>query len=231
MRFYGCAVCSTSYQVGGVDPGEMESLLSVLESEGGPRCPTPLCRGRLRRTTGHLQGFESKEIPFTTFYRSVHGFGSPDGEAATLEKFSRLLKTKRVVEIHAQPIGQPERVILKRLVLDDGTRLHFDASSRGACCYYIESPGPSCMEVVEDEIHDDDADRAREVSDQDREEAGRNSETDHPDGAAAGDDGTAQAPTPKRSRSRSLSSVPNAGGVSNSGRGRRKSDNRKKVRV
>jgi len=36
-------------------------------------------------------------------------------------------------------------------VLEDGTRLHFETSSKGACIYYIEERGPTCLEVVEDD--------------------------------------------------------------------------------
>lgn len=173
MRFYACIACKTSYQVvGGIE--EVKHLWSVVEAGGVPSCPTPLCQGRLMRVKNHVREFEQKEIPLPTFFRGIHGFGSPEGEAASVQKFRELITSGKIVEVHAEPIGQPERVILKRLILEDGTRMHFDSSARGACCYYIEQPGPSCMEVVENELSSMDPAEADSCSsDSDREEVGR----------------------------------------------------------
>jgi hypothetical protein len=115
-------------------------------------------------------GFEVSEIPLETFFRAVNGFGSPDGKAADLKDFTELLKAQRIVDMKIEPTGQPERVIVKQLILEDGTRLHFGSSSKGACCYYIEKKGPSCLEVVDNEIH---AERNPAGTIEDREEGGR----------------------------------------------------------
>jgi len=164
MRFYACPTCKTSYQLAGTLE-ELHSMSELVERESA-HCPTPLCEGRVMQVKGHARGFTQKEIPLQTFYRAVHGFGAPDGSAATVNRFRELITTKKVMEVHAEPTGQPERVILKRLVMEDGTRLHFDSSSKGACCYYIEEPGPSCLEVF-DEQH------RGESADTDRKKAGR----------------------------------------------------------
>jgi hypothetical protein len=118
------------------------------------------------KVPGHPFEYTAKEIPVRAFYRAVHGFGSGEGASASIERFTELLRTKRIVQIQATPVGQPERVILNQLVLDDGTRLHFDSSSRGACCYYIEESGPSCVEVVDNELS---TDATAEVGNQNRE--------------------------------------------------------------
>ena len=165
MSLFACQRCGNAWQVGG-DPEEIRHILSMVHC---PPCITPLCLGRLEKVPSVPFGYRSQEVPIANFYRAVNGFGSPSGESATVGEFSRLIRTKKVVEVKAEPVGQPERVILRRLVLDDGTRLHFESSSRGACCYYIEKPGPTCLEVV-DEIH---SDGAPESSSEDREEVGR----------------------------------------------------------
>ena len=127
-------------------PEELHALLEGIEM----LCPTALCRGVLARVSQFFT--TAKPIPLQTFFRAVQGFGSATGEAATLKRFSHLLKTKKITQIYAEPVGKPERVILRTLVLDDGTRLHFDSSARGACCYYIEEAGPTCLEVVDHEL-------------------------------------------------------------------------------
>lgn len=169
MKFFACSKCRNAWLVGG-DPKEVAHILSMVDC---PPCITPLCLGRMDKVPGVPIGFRSHEIPVVNFYRAINGFGSPEGKAASVEEFTRLLKTRKIVEVRAEAAGQPERVILSRLVLDDGTRLHFDASTKGACCYYIEKRGPSCLEVVEDELH---SEGAAESSAENREEAGRAAE-------------------------------------------------------
>lgn len=166
MKFFACHQCRSVWQVGG-DPKEVAYVLSMVEC---PQCITPLCRGRMEQVPVAPFGFRPREIPVENFFRAVNGFGSPEGDAATVKEFTDLIKTRRVVEVKAEASGQPERVILRRLVLDDGSRLHFDVSTKGACCYYIERPSPSCVEVVEDELH---SSGAAEGSVEDREEVGR----------------------------------------------------------
>lgn len=170
MRFFACQQCRSAWQVGG-DPKEVNQVMTMIEDR--PPCITPLCLGRLEKIEAIPWGFKGYEIPLPSFFRAINGFGSPEGRAATVKEFTELLKTRKVVEVRADPTGQPERVILKRIVLDDGTRLHFDASSKGACCYYIEKSGPSCLEVVDDEIR---TEGDPEIGVEDREEAGRGSE-------------------------------------------------------
>lgn len=175
LRIYTCPLCKRSFQVGG-EVMEMNSILSSLEE--WPPCPTELCNGRLKATKFPPKDTELVEIPVQGFFRAVNGMGPPLGAPAESKRFVELLKTKKIVEVHMTPVGQPERVILHRLVLEDGTRLHFDSSGRGACCFYIEGPGPSCTEVVSDQL---DSEAASESSSADREEAGRDSETPDPD--------------------------------------------------
>jgi hypothetical protein len=121
-----------------------------------------------------VQDFDVSEIPVKSFFRGIHGFGAGKGAPASLAKARELLLNEKIVEVIGEPTGQPERVILRQLVLEDGTKLHFDSSSKGACLYYIEEPGPSCVEVVEHEI----STSATASSDQNREETGRASEVD-----------------------------------------------------
>ena len=147
MRLYGCNTCHQTYQVG----GDVQEIQNLLTEDNYP-CITAGCPGRLSVVGLHYYSRSCQETPLSTFYRAIYGFGSAKGEAASLARFVRLLKTKRIVSIDAEPVGQPERVIVRKLVLEDGTRLHFEASSKGACCYYIEEAGPTCREVVEDEL-------------------------------------------------------------------------------
>jgi hypothetical protein len=96
--------------------------------------------------------FRQEELPVANFFRAALGFCAPDGKAASLATFKYLLTSKKVSKVEAYSTGTPERVILKSLELEDGTRLHFETSAKGACCFYIENAGPSCLEVVDGEI-------------------------------------------------------------------------------
>lgn len=213
MRRYGCTTCRIVYQVGSVSLEELDSAWRMLDVSDNPQCPTPLCQGKLKRIEDRVDsaklkslGYRLEEIPFQAFYRAIYGFGGPKGEAATVERFTHLVKTKKIVDVSAHATGQPERVILKRLILEDGTILHFDTSARGACCYYIEEPGPSCMEVVEDELRREGATKS---SGEDREEGGRAAEDGDVDSSAAGGDtDTAETPTAECASTGCLPPVP-----------------------
>ena len=144
MRFIVCGTCRRCYQVGG-DPKEIDRLLGDRESFP---CITPLCGGRLRTCDG-AHGYLVEEIPLRSFYRGIHGFGASKGAPASLSRLRELLLNQRVADINAEDVGRPARVIVRQLILEDGTRLHFDVSSKGACLYYIEEAGPSCVEVFD----------------------------------------------------------------------------------
>jgi hypothetical protein len=94
-------------------------------------------------------GYDVVEVPLRSFFRAIHGFGLSHGAPASYKRAVELLTAKKIVEVKGEPIGKPERVILRELVLEDGTRLHFEASTRGACLYYIEEKSPSCVEVFD----------------------------------------------------------------------------------
>jgi hypothetical protein len=121
-----------------------------------------------------MSGYQLEEIPVRNFFRAVHGFGKGDVAPASYSKVRDLLLSKKIVVVDGDPVGQPERTLVRRLILEDGTQLHFDSSSHGACCYYIEEPGPSCVEVFDREqpnVVPNEA--AGTVADSYREEAGR----------------------------------------------------------
>lgn len=170
-RIFCCPKCRKGWHLVG-EHDEVLSIVSIIHSESNTfECITPLCTGRLVEVSGAPVGFTIKELPARAFYRAIHGFGAGAGDPAAHKDFVELIKNGKVVAVDADPVGQPERVILRQLVFEDGTRMHFDSSSRGACCYYIERPGKSCVEVVEDELSSDETTVRR--SDSHREEAGR----------------------------------------------------------
>ena len=173
IKIYSCTVCRKSWQIVG-PPDEVAEMSALLpNSSGDAKCITPLCGGRLQITAGAPSGFQVTELPIRAFYRAINGFGDGENPPADLDVFKRLLRTRRIVDFQAERVGQPERIILRQLILEDGTRMHFDSSARGACCFYIERPS-SCVEVVENEFNTDNSDEAIvSVSHQDREEVGR----------------------------------------------------------
>jgi hypothetical protein len=138
MRWFFCSSCARGYNVYG-DHKEIARLLT--DSGKGFQCITPMCRGRLIGTVPHSHsGVYFTEISLQDFYRATKGFGLSGAAPASLKKSTKLLLEKRIVAVEGEPIGTPERTIIRCLILEDGTRLHFDTSSKGACLYYIEEP-------------------------------------------------------------------------------------------
>jgi hypothetical protein len=172
MSLLMCSQCMHAYQIGG-ESNEIHNLLGMQDTF---ECITPLCEGRLRKVDENelKVAMDVTELPVRSFFRAIHGFGTGKGEPASLERVRTLLLNKRVVDIKADPVGQPERVIVRQLILEDGTRLHFEVSGLGACIYYIEEPGPSCVEVFDAAVP---SERVAESGNTDREEAGRVTDT------------------------------------------------------
>lgn len=206
MRFVACHTCKCAVQVGG-DLEEIQHLLGSMESFP---CITPLCRGRMVTIPPARipRSYSLQEVPIRGFFRAINGFGPGVGDPASLKRFRELMLSQRVVDVVAEPIGQPERVIVRELVLESGIRLHFETSAKGACVYYIEEPGPSCVEVVEHEL----AAAASEGADSNREEVGRAPQAGPDRGPAAegSDDKSRASELPDSER---VSSVPETGGV------------------
>jgi hypothetical protein len=177
IRVWGCDTCRRVYEVGGSEE-EIQELLGSTETYP---CITPLCRGVLHRVSGPIAwsavaGLPLEEIPLRSFFRAVMGFGKFEGAAAECQKVIELLMGNNVVSVDARPIGNPERTVVNQIVLVDGTRLHFASSSHGACCYYIEGSGPSCVEVLDAQSNlvSPETDSCR--NNPDREEVGRGHE-------------------------------------------------------
>jgi len=171
VRVVICHSCKRIVQVG----GDLEEVSQLLGAQESFPCITALCSGRMLSGNYAEYGYPISEVPLRGFYRAINGFGTGTGDPASLKRLREVLLTKRVVDLKAESVGQPERVIIRELVLEDGTRLHFETSAKGACIYYIEERGPSCVEVVENELV---AETNAEGRDADREEGGRAAEAD-----------------------------------------------------
>ena len=208
MRFFACPVCHHLYQVS----GPIEELKSLLNEETAFPCITNFCEGRMHHARGPVEGFRRVEVPLSSFFRAINGFGLSSGAPASAKKFMDIVTKKKIVDAVVEPVGQPERVILRKLIVEDGTRFHFDTSARGACCFFIEEVGPSCLEVFDAEPAGN-VEAADRVSDTDREETGRAPEID----GEPADEGASQpsddATAPEQPRSDDLSLVSEAGSV------------------
>jgi hypothetical protein len=206
-RFVACHTCKHALQIGG-DESEIRYLLGSATSF---QCITPLCGGRMQSLSfGELPiEYDYSDLPVKNFFRAIHGFGTGVGDPASLKRLRELLLTQRVVDIVASPIGQPQRVIIKEMILESGVRLHFETSSRGACVYYIEERGPSCREVVENEFATDPTAQSLDTY---REEAGRAFETD-PCGGNGSEGSYPASGTAKLPNSGGVSTMPEAGSV------------------
>jgi hypothetical protein len=147
-------------------------------------------------------GYAVRNMPARSFYRAIHGFGpAPEQvDPASLKRLKEILFNQKVVDLRAEEIGQPNRVILRELVMDSGTRIHFETSAKGACVYYIEEPGPSCLEVVDREL----AESHPGSVDSSGEEAGRTSQNDL---------GEFESSPPRNVGEAGASELPDTGGV------------------
>lgn len=208
MRFYACGQCRHVYQVAG-SLEELKSLLDTQES-ATPSCITNFCQGTMKRVKSSLPGFKQEEVPLNSFFRAINGFGLSKGDPASAARFVEIIKTKKIVNALVEPVGQPERVIVKQLICEDGTRLHFDTSARGACCYFIEEPGPSCLEVF-DAQYSGDAEDPGGRSSKGGEEAGRAPEADsETSDARSGGESPSTTPADEQSGADTVPAVPEA---------------------
>jgi hypothetical protein len=131
--------------------GPPEEVDSLLEGETSFPCVTPLCGGRLFKTNiAACVDRSVKAVTLREFFRGIHGFGTGRDGGTTIERARALLKSKPIADVVGFSVGDPARVIVQQIILKDGTRLHFDTSAKGACLYYVEEPGPSCVEVFDE---------------------------------------------------------------------------------
>lgn len=145
-----CDSCSHIYHVGG-EPQEVRALLRQAQYP----CVTPECSGILHVSScvsAIRERYKVIHVPLRGFFRAVHGFGPVSGAPAALDAVVETLLTDKVSRVEAIPVGDPERVILRELIFESGIRMHFDSSARGACIYYLEKPGKTCVEEVEDDL-------------------------------------------------------------------------------
>jgi len=177
MRYVICHTCKSIIQLG----GDSKEISYLLGDESSFSCVTPLCRGRMQLAPSMkgfvtLKEYRLKDMPIRSFYRATNGFGpGPDStNPASLKRLKDLLLSRKVVSLNGEEIGLPTRVILRELVLEDGTRIHFETSAKGACVYYIEEAVPSCLEIVDNELNTSPATSGVHSN---REEDGRASET------------------------------------------------------
>jgi hypothetical protein len=179
-----CATCRQAYVISG-NAEDIRSLLESPEWQGTFPCVTPHCRGQLKRVKKKFRHLVkgAHSVPLNSFYRAINGFGLYEGNPSSLKDTIKALVGSKVVSVKGFDVGQPERTIIKEIGLEDGTKLHLDSSSRGACVYFIEKGTPSCLEVFERELNEGDDGLAAE----DREEAGR---------APEAEDGVLSSPEP-----------------------------------
>lgn len=210
MRLVICDICKRVIQIG----GDHEEITYLLGNQDSYPCVTPLCRGRMTRTQPYAvpSGYRVSTLPINAFFRAIHGFGPGKGDPASLKRLRELMLSEKIVDLVAEPIGQPERVILRTIVLKNGTRIHLETSAKGACVYYIEEPSPSCLEVVENDIS---ADTDLEGCDPDREKTRRATQAESEDSLRQASNSVVgdSAGAAELSNSRGMPSLPEAGGV------------------
>jgi hypothetical protein len=157
MMIAYCFLCQTAYQIGG-DPLEVDRLLDTPEWKESLPCATDRCLGRAARVsldwvTANTDKVRKVEgIPLDVYYRAINGFGRPDQSPADLPAVKLELITKKIASVVGYSVGDPERTILNKLVMEDGTMLHFASSTHGACIFAISKPGPTCVEVFDDQL-------------------------------------------------------------------------------
>jgi hypothetical protein len=165
LFFTKCSLCESVIHVFGRE----DQVTSLFEWHPGWNssfpCVRPLCGGRAKRIQPCEAEVGYESVPAAAYYRAIHGFGSLNGKMAEAAEVVELLLKHRIVDVNAYPVGQPERTIVRCLTLEDGTRLHLEGSSRGACVFYVEKSGVKSEDSV-------DVDRAPASSSEDRTEAG-----------------------------------------------------------
>lgn len=176
MTTYGCQLCGKFY----TPIGSQQQIAELLRGVDNFPCITPLCPGRLVKSQFAFKT-TATPMPLERFFQAVNGFGFNEGILAEYKHVCELLKNKRIVQVVGESAGEPERTIITKFVLEDGTRLHLGASSLGACIYRIEEPGKEPSNGYSHLPVADNGSSTTEVG----EEAGRSSQPDQEAGGSS----------------------------------------------
>lgn len=120
--FFVCGKCDAAYDLG-------------FE----PTTPCPECGGVLVTHKGLEQfllhrAVSAKRMELAEFVSSGLGFGRRE-EHIPPEAVLALLQSKRIVQVEHRQAGNPPRMIVESLLLENGMRLHFASSIHGATIY------------------------------------------------------------------------------------------------
>jgi len=136
-----CPSCRKAYQI--IAESVEDNAIGLLGENQSFSCITDLCRGRLAIVDKkeHERVFVVADviIPIDSkeFYRAAMG---GNRSAITLQQVEDLLVGGSIVSIKGYETGMPTRVIIEEVVLENGARLHFSSSTKGACLFKIEEP-------------------------------------------------------------------------------------------
>ena len=150
MYYFQCNLCHAVFEVDGHEE-EIRQLVfdHVFWSNGYPCINT--CGGKLR----HLTDKEKEESQYhpeckltpKAFFRALCGLGKPSEIGCTPEVIRAFLLSSKIVDV-AVGLSNSNRVILRRLDLDNGTSLHVASSAHdGAVIYKVTR---SCDERSQD---------------------------------------------------------------------------------
>lgn len=136
-----CPACRKGYQI--IAESVEDNAIGLLGEKQTFNCITSLCRGRLaivpRDQHERVLVVADAVIPIDSkeFYRAAMG---GNRSAITMQQIEEHLVGANIVSVKGFETGTPTRVILEEIVLENGTRLHFSSSTKGACLFKIEEP-------------------------------------------------------------------------------------------
>lgn len=133
-----CPECSLVIRVLG-RPEVLAALYRDQDWPEGFRCIRRGCEGRAWKVKPS-EAAGARDIEAYAYYRAIHGGGVSNGDPADALKVREWLLEKKISRVVVEPIGSPERTLIHGIQFEDGSKLHFAASARGACIFFTEGP-------------------------------------------------------------------------------------------
>lgn len=117
-------------------------------------CVSSGCFGRAKqRSVQEVAGKTAQSIPLDTYFRGIHDLGMEEGDPATPERVKSILLNMKIKDVVVEPVGQPRRTLLWKIVMEDDTALHLAHSGKGPCVYRVEHPWEGLFDGEHDRLH------------------------------------------------------------------------------
>jgi hypothetical protein len=157
MITLACLECRLALRTSSEKHDEVNFLIGMYSEWYPDRypCPRSECKGKMTLTDAiaadELEYLEMHDVTPQEAFQALQGMGLPSEKACTVEGV-RAAFAQRVIELDVAPVPGTQRVLLRSLKVEDGTRLFVASSPFGAVVYRIAPPRSVTREVLSENL-------------------------------------------------------------------------------